>query len=185
MQTPPRSSMFTCVTRPSSSLHRPISVMPNASAIQSALPPTSSYDASGSLAGPPSAHSLRSPALMINCSVNGCQCRYHARSARDPTRRRVVELLRDRPRRAGELARRASTSAPAMSRHLRVLRAGGLVEVESLETDARIRVYRLRQQPFEALQRWLPAFWTTSSAPSRRTRSARAAEASSERSTSP
>lgn len=77
----------------------------------------------------------------------------------DPTRRRVVELLRDRPRRAGELARRASTSAPAMSRHLRVLRAGGLVEVESLETDARIRVYRLRPQPFEALQRWLPAFW--------------------------
>jgi len=77
----------------------------------------------------------------------------------DPTRRRVVELLRDRPRRAGELARRVSTSAPAMSRHLRVLRAGGLVEVEPLDTDARIRVYRLRPQPFEALQRWLPAFW--------------------------
>lgn len=77
----------------------------------------------------------------------------------DPTRRRVVELLRERPRRAGELARRASTSAPAMSRHLRVLRAGGLVEVEPLDTDARIRVYRLRRQPFEALERWLPAFW--------------------------
>jgi DNA-binding transcriptional ArsR family regulator len=77
----------------------------------------------------------------------------------DPTRRRVVELLRDRPRRAGELARRASTSGPAMSRHLRVLRTGGLVEVEPLESDARIRVYRLRPQPFEALQRWLPAFW--------------------------
>lgn len=77
----------------------------------------------------------------------------------DPTRRRIVELLRERPRRAGELAKRASKSAPAMSRHLRVLRAGGLVEVESLETDARIRVYRLRPQPFAALQKWLPAFW--------------------------
>jgi DNA-binding transcriptional ArsR family regulator len=45
----------------------------------------------------------------------------------DPTRRRVVDLLRTGPRRAGELAASAETSAPAMSRHLRVLRATGLV----------------------------------------------------------
>jgi DNA-binding transcriptional ArsR family regulator len=80
----------------------------------------------------------------------------------DPTRRRVVELLRTRPRRAGELAVRARTSAPAMSRHLRVLRASGLVEAGPVEHDARLRVYRLRQQPFSALQRWLDqvqAFW--------------------------
>ena len=48
----------------------------------------------------------------------------------DPTRRRVVELLRERPRRAGELAAAFDASAPAMSRHLRVLRTRGLVEEE-------------------------------------------------------
>jgi DNA-binding transcriptional ArsR family regulator len=80
----------------------------------------------------------------------------------DPTRRIVVELLRDRPHRAGELAERAETSAPAMSRHLRVLRATGLVEVELLDEDARGRVYRLRREPFRDLQVWLDqlqAFW--------------------------
>ena len=41
----------------------------------------------------------------------------------DPTRRRVVDLLRERPRRAGELASAFRVSPPAMSRHLRVLRS--------------------------------------------------------------
>jgi hypothetical protein len=41
---PPSSSMFTWVTRPLSSLHRPVSSKPNALAIQSAAPPTSSYE---------------------------------------------------------------------------------------------------------------------------------------------
>jgi DNA-binding transcriptional ArsR family regulator len=81
----------------------------------------------------------------------------------DPTRRRVVELLRDRPLRAGELARRGGVSAPAMSRHLRVLRRGGLVEEERQEDDARVRVYRLRPEPFRDLGSWLEeveAFWS-------------------------
>jgi DNA-binding transcriptional ArsR family regulator len=80
----------------------------------------------------------------------------------DPTRRRVVDLLRKGPRRAGELAAGADTSAPAMSRHLRVLRTTGLVETESVDDDARVRVYRLRPEPFVALQAWLDqvqAFW--------------------------
>ena len=80
----------------------------------------------------------------------------------DPTRRHVVELLRRRPQRSGELAMRTSTSAPAMSRHLRVLRTTGLVEAETDELDARLRVYRLRREPFAALQVWLDqvdAFW--------------------------
>lgn len=54
-------------------------------------------------------------------------------------------------------------SGPAMSRHLRVLRANGLVEVISLDSDARVRVYRLRSEPFTALRAWLDqveAFWT-------------------------
>ena len=77
----------------------------------------------------------------------------------DPTRRRVVELLRERPRRAGELASRARTSPPAMSRHLRVLRATGLVEAAFAEDDARARVYRLRPERLRALQNWLDSFW--------------------------
>jgi DNA-binding transcriptional ArsR family regulator len=81
----------------------------------------------------------------------------------DPTRRRVVDLLRTGPRRAGELAVTAETSAPAMSRHLRVLRQSGLVEAEGVDDDARLRVYRLRPERFVALQAWLDqveAFWS-------------------------
>jgi DNA-binding transcriptional ArsR family regulator len=77
----------------------------------------------------------------------------------DPTRRHVVDLLRERPRRAGELAARARTSAPAMSRHLRVLRSTGIVEAGVSEDDARARVYRLRPERLRALQQWLDSFW--------------------------
>jgi DNA-binding transcriptional ArsR family regulator len=77
----------------------------------------------------------------------------------DPTRRRVVDLLRERPRRAGELAARTRTSAPAMSRHLRVLRTSGLVEAELSDEDARARVYRLRADRLRALHEWLDSFW--------------------------
>ena len=73
----------------------------------------------------------------------------------DPHRRQVVELLRDRPRRAGELAQAAGLSAPAMSRHLRTLRRSGLVEETSPDFDARVRVYQLRPEPMVHLLRWL------------------------------
>jgi len=81
----------------------------------------------------------------------------------DPTRRRVVDLLRQRPRRAGELASAFRVSPPAMSRHLRVLRMRGLVEEARSEDDARVRVYRLRPERFRQLSAWLQeveAFWT-------------------------
>ena len=81
----------------------------------------------------------------------------------DPTRRRVVELLRRQPRRAGELADAFGMSPPAMSRHLRVLRTGGLVEEERHDGDARCRVYRLRPEPFRDLASWIAeveAFWS-------------------------
>jgi DNA-binding transcriptional ArsR family regulator len=80
----------------------------------------------------------------------------------DPTRRGVVDLLRRKPRRAGELASAFGMSPPAMSRHLRVLRKSGLVEEEGVEEDARIRVYRLRHERFAALREWLQeveSFW--------------------------
>lgn len=73
----------------------------------------------------------------------------------DPNRRRVVELLRQRPHRAGELAEAAGLTPPAMSRHLRTLRRSGLVEETSPEFDARVRVYQLRPEPMVHLLRWL------------------------------
>ena len=81
----------------------------------------------------------------------------------DETRRRVVELLSERPQRAGMLAQQTGTSPAAMSRHLRVLLEGGLVEDERLASDARVRVFRLRPEPLRDLQAWLDqvqARWT-------------------------
>ena len=80
----------------------------------------------------------------------------------EPTRRRVVELLLVRPRRPTELSDAIDMSPPAMSRHLRVLRRTGLIEEERFEDDARVRVYRLRPEPFRDLQTWLArmeSFW--------------------------
>lgn len=80
----------------------------------------------------------------------------------DPTRRKVVDILRGGPLAAGALAAATKMSPPAMSRHLKVLRARGLVQAVPDEDDARLRLYRLRQEPFVALQAWLDqveAFW--------------------------
>lgn len=73
----------------------------------------------------------------------------------DPDRRRVVELLRERPWRAGELARAAGLRPPAMSRHLRVLRQSGLIEESHPEFDARVRICSLRPEPMAELKSWL------------------------------
>ena len=73
----------------------------------------------------------------------------------DPVRRQVVTLLSGGPQRAGQLAATAGTSAPAMSRHLRVLLAAGVVEDERIAADARARVFRLRPQSLVAVQAWL------------------------------
>lgn len=72
-----------------------------------------------------------------------------------PCRRQVVDLLRERPRRAGELADATHTSFPAMSRHLRALRKSGLVAEARDQLDSRVRVYRLRPQPVAELKAWL------------------------------
>ncbi|WP_410790756.1 ArsR/SmtB family transcription factor [Kribbella sp. C-35] len=73
----------------------------------------------------------------------------------DPTRRHVVQLLGERPRRAGELAAAAGASSPAMSRHLRILLEAGLVADERVPDDARVRVFRLNPEPVIAVQAWL------------------------------
>jgi len=73
----------------------------------------------------------------------------------DPYRRRVIDLLRERPHRAGELAQAVRVSFPAMSRHLRTLRRSGLVEEDRDEFDSRVRIYRLRPEAIGALRAWL------------------------------
>jgi DNA-binding transcriptional ArsR family regulator len=81
----------------------------------------------------------------------------------DPTRRRVIELLRRKPQRAGDLAAALSMSSPRLSRHLRVLRRSGLIEDSGVEHDARVSLYRLRPERFAMLRSWLDdveGFWT-------------------------
>ena len=75
----------------------------------------------------------------------------------DPVRRQVVDALRERPHAAGELAARLGVTAPMMSKHLKTLRAGGLVDDEHPAFDARVRIYRLRREPIAALRAWLEA----------------------------
>jgi DNA-binding transcriptional ArsR family regulator len=77
----------------------------------------------------------------------------------DPTRRKVVGLLGERPRRAGELASAFAVSRPAVSRHLRVLREAGLVEARKV---GRAQVYRLRPGGISEPMRWMEEagrFW--------------------------
>ena len=73
----------------------------------------------------------------------------------DPQRRRAVELLGQRPRSAGELARDLGLPAPALSRHLRVMKESGLVAESHPEFDARVRVYALKDGAMTDLKRWL------------------------------
>jgi len=83
-----------------------------------------------------------------------------AEALADPTRRRIVELLAEKERSAGELASQFSTSRPAVSRHLRVLREQGLVQVRG---EAQRRIYSLDPAPLAELDAWLAryrSFWT-------------------------
>lgn len=70
-------------------------------------------------------------------------------------RRRAVELLGKKPRRAGELAEALSLPAPAMSRHLKALKESGLIEETHPEFDARVRVYALKAGAMADLKMWL------------------------------
>lgn len=77
----------------------------------------------------------------------------------DPVRREILERLRAGPLAAGEIAGAFEISRPAVSRHVRVLRAAGLVaEVDEPSGDGRARVYRLDSRPLRELDRWLAPF---------------------------
>lgn len=73
----------------------------------------------------------------------------------DPDRRRAVELIGERPRSAGELASALGLAAPAMSRHLRLLKQAGLAEETHPEFDARVRIYSLKEGAMADLKHWL------------------------------
>jgi len=72
-----------------------------------------------------------------------------------PRRRQIVELLRERPRRAGELAEAVGLTPAALTRHLRALKEGGLVEDSHPAFDSRVRIFSLRPEPAAALKAWL------------------------------
>jgi DNA-binding transcriptional ArsR family regulator len=78
----------------------------------------------------------------------------------EPTRLRIVELLAEGERSAGEIASHFETSRPGISRHLRVLREHGLVRARG---DAQRRLYSLDPAPLEELDEWLQRyrrFWS-------------------------
>ena len=73
----------------------------------------------------------------------------------DESRRTVLRALSDGPATVNELAALLPIARPGVSRHLRVLREAGLVEVES---DAQRRVYSLKPQPLAEIDEWLEPY---------------------------
>lgn len=79
----------------------------------------------------------------------------------EPTRRQILDAVRDGERSVGELVETVGMHQPGVSRHLKVLRDAGLVEVRR---DAQRRMYRLRPEPLMELDAWLEPYraeWTT------------------------
>jgi len=73
----------------------------------------------------------------------------------DPTRRRLLDAVRDGERSVGELVEEVGMHQPGVSRHLKVLRDAGLVEVRR---DAQRRLYRVRPEPLMELDAWLEPY---------------------------
>ncbi|HEV7359207.1 MAG TPA: metalloregulator ArsR/SmtB family transcription factor [Steroidobacteraceae bacterium] len=73
----------------------------------------------------------------------------------DTSRRQMIRLLLQKPRRAGELAECLDMSPQALSRHLRVLRKAGLVFEQGIERDARVRIYSVHATAFQPVQDWM------------------------------
>ena len=78
----------------------------------------------------------------------------------EPTRRGILDLLRDEPRSVGELVAELGLTQPGTSKHLRILRDAGLVTVRQ---DAQRRMYQLRPEPLAEMDAWLAPyrqFWS-------------------------
>lgn len=80
----------------------------------------------------------------------------------EPRRREILDLLRDGERLVGDLVDRLALTQPTVSKHLKVLRGAGLVEVRH---DAQRRWYRLRPAPLVEIDEWIAPYrrmWTNS-----------------------
>jgi len=73
----------------------------------------------------------------------------------EPTRRAILDLLRDGERPVSQLVDELGASQPSVSKHLRVLREAGLVDVRP---EAQRRLYRVRPEPLADLDRWLAPY---------------------------
>jgi len=73
----------------------------------------------------------------------------------EPNRRRILDLLRVAERPVGDLVAVLAVTQPAVSKHLRVLREAGLVDVRS---DGQRRLYRVRAAPLRAVDEWLEPY---------------------------
>jgi DNA-binding transcriptional ArsR family regulator len=79
----------------------------------------------------------------------------------EPSRQAILDLLRDGELPVGELVAQLNMSQPAVSKHLRVLKEAGMVDVRA---DAQRRLYRIRPEPLAELDDWLASYrklWTT------------------------
>ncbi|WP_026293920.1 ArsR/SmtB family transcription factor [Saccharibacillus kuerlensis] len=73
----------------------------------------------------------------------------------EPSRMRIVSLLRSGPLSVGEIAERLEMRQPQASKHLKVLQQAGVVEVRA---EANRRHYRLRSEPFQEMENWLAGY---------------------------
>ena len=73
----------------------------------------------------------------------------------EPTRRRILDAVREGERSVGELVEQVGMHQPGVSRHLKVLRDAGLVEVRR---DAQRRLYRVRAEPLHSIDEWLAPY---------------------------
>jgi DNA-binding transcriptional ArsR family regulator len=73
----------------------------------------------------------------------------------EPSRQAILDLLRDGELPVGELVARLNMSQPAVSKHLRVLKEAGMVDVRA---DAQRRLYRIRPEPLVELDGWLASY---------------------------
>jgi DNA-binding transcriptional ArsR family regulator len=73
----------------------------------------------------------------------------------EPTRRRILDQLRDRPRTVGDLVAQLNVSQPSVSKHLRVLRDAGVVQARK---DAQRRIYELRPEALAEVLAWVEPY---------------------------